>query len=76
MREVARILAVAKGKPDEHKATVTANMLYGAILFIIGVVVTVCTYAMAAPGGVYLVAFGAILGGAVQFIRGAIERSR
>ena len=46
------------------------NMLYGALWCIGGTVVTVLTYQAAAGGGRYVVAWGAIIFGAIQFFRG------
>src|SRR5579884_2844128 len=51
------------------------NMLYGALWCIGGIVVTVGTYGAAASsgGGSYVVAWGAIIFGAVQFFRGLAQ---
>jgi len=50
------------------------NMLYGALWCIGGIVVTVVTYsAAAAGGGSYVVAWGAIIFGGIQFVHGAIQ---
>lgn len=46
------------------------NMLYGALWCIGGIVVTAATYSAASDGGTYVIAWGAILFGAIQFIRG------
>src|SRR5574340_1260222 len=46
------------------------NMLYGALWCIGGIVVTVGTMAFASGGGSYIIAWGAILFGFIQFIRG------
>ena len=47
------------------------NMLYGALWCIGGTMVTLATYSAAQGGGRYLVAWGAILFGAIQFLIGA-----
>jgi hypothetical protein len=47
-------------------------MIYGALLFIGGLVVTGVSYAAASDGGTY-VAYGAVIFGVVQFIRGVLE---
>lgn len=47
----------------------TYNMLMGLAVFVIGAIITVATFA-AAPGGHFVVAYGAILVGAVQFVIG------
>jgi hypothetical protein len=49
------------------------NMIYGALWCVGGLIVTIVTYAMAAAephGGSYVVAWGAVVFGAIQFIRG------
>ncbi len=51
-------------------------MTYGALWFIGGLVVTVATYAAAIGGGTYVIAYGAIIYGIVQFIRGALEYNK
>jgi hypothetical protein len=51
------------------------NMLYGALWCIGGIVVTVLSYQAAANagGGRYVLAWGAILFGGMQFFRGMIQ---
>ncbi len=50
------------------------NMLYGALWCIGGIVVTIATYSAAASGGgTYVVAWGAIIFGGIQFIRGLFQ---
>ncbi|MEX0703780.1 MAG: hypothetical protein WD069_16905 [Planctomycetales bacterium] len=59
-----------------YQATVSAgrkNMLIGAIVCIVGIVVTVGSYSAATGGGSYVVAWGAVLFGAVQFFRGLTQ---
>lgn len=53
------------------------NMLFGALWCIGGIVVTAMTYAAAANngGGTYVVAWGAIIFGTVQFCRGLAQSS-
>lgn len=53
------------------------NMLYGALWFIGGLLVTAATFSFAqgAGGGTYVVAWGAMLGGAIQFFRGLSQSS-
>ena len=51
------------------------DMLYGALWCIGGIVVTALTYSAASEqGGTYVIAWGAILFGAIQFLRGAAAR--
>ncbi len=52
-------------------------MIFGAILFVSGMALTLGTYAVAASGwgnGTYLLAWGAIGWGAYQFLSGWTER--
>lgn len=49
------------------------NMLFGALWCIGGILVTAITYSAAAGGGTYVVAWGAILFGGVQFFRGLTQ---
>jgi len=46
------------------------DMLFGALWCGGGIVVTAATYSAASGGGSYVVAWGAILFGAIQFFRG------
>lgn len=80
------VLLVEKGLDQQSAATVVANlselkskalreagqkdMLYGALWCIGGIVVTVATMSAASGGGTYVVAWGAIVFGAIQFFRG------
>jgi len=50
------------------------NMLAGGIVCGLGLTITIVTYQLAANGGVYVVAWGAILFGGIQFVRGLMER--
>lgn len=54
------------------------NMLYGALWCIGGIVVTALSYTVASGsgGGKYVLAWGAIAFGAIQFIRGLVQASR
>jgi hypothetical protein len=52
------------------------NVLYGALWCAGGILVTVLTYSAAAEGGgTYVVAWGAILFGGIQLVRGLIQSS-
>lgn len=65
MKEVAALRAA------EGRAAGTRNMVIGGLLCAVGIIVTIVTLAAAtARGGYYVVAWGAILFGAAQFIRG------
>lgn len=52
------------------KSSGTKNALFGALWCVGGTAVTVLTYEAASGGGTYVVAWGAILFGAIQTIRG------
>ncbi len=63
--------AVAEQK---HKAG-TKNMIYGALWCVGGIIVTAVTFSIASDrGGTYVVAWGAIAFGAIQFFRGLIQK--
>ncbi|HTX89994.1 MAG TPA: SH3 domain-containing protein [Anaerolineales bacterium] len=80
-----RDLSGAEGYIDGKTKVVTAqvvtksmgkkNMVYGALWFIGGIIVTVGTYSAAAAsgGGTYFVTWGAIIFGAIQFIQGFFQ---
>jgi hypothetical protein len=46
------------------------NMFFGALWFLGGLIVTVLTFTAAQGGGRYVIAWGAVVFGAIQFIRG------
>jgi hypothetical protein len=60
---------------DIKKKKANRDMLYGALWCGGGVIVTVVTYSNASSGGggSYVIAWGAILFGAIQFIKGFIN---
>lgn len=60
------VAEIAKAKKEHGKK----DMLYGALWCIGGIVVTVATYSAASGGGTYVVAYGAIIWGAIQFFKG------
>ncbi len=62
-----------KRVPIITKAVGKKNMLYGALWFIGGIMVTLGTLAMASGGGTYIVAWGAVLFGGIQFVQGLIQ---
>jgi hypothetical protein len=50
------------------------NMAIGAIVCVVGIVITAATYSAASSGGGhYVVAWGAIIFGAVQFLKGLFQ---
>lgn len=58
---------------DAKKEKANRDMLFGALWCIGGIVVTAVTFSAASGGGTYVVAWGAILFGAVQFIKGLVN---
>ncbi len=57
------------------RATGERNMLVGALVFLLGIIVTVVTFAAAAgSGGRYIVAWGAVIFGAGLFVRGLQQK--
>lgn len=58
---------------EEEKKAGRSNMLFGALWCIGGIIVTVMTYNASSEGGTYIVAWGAMLFGAIQFIRGLAQ---
>ncbi len=55
------------------------DMMIGGLICIVGIIVTVGSYSMAASssrGGNYVVAYGAVIFGAFQFLRGLINSMR
>ena len=55
---------------DSHAAK--NQMIIGALICIVGIVVTAVTYSAATGGGRYVVAWGAIIFGGFRFIRGLV----
>ncbi len=49
------------------------DMIMGAIICFIGILITIGTASAARSGGTYVVAYGAIIVGAIQFLRGLIN---
>tara|TARA_B100000609_G_C17140062_1_gene395040 strand:- start:472 stop:840 length:369 start_codon:yes stop_codon:yes gene_type:complete len=84
-----REMLIEKGLEPEAAAIVVSNlasartqaiqgagkkdMLFGALWCVGGIVVTVGTMSTASGGGTYVVAWGAILFGGIQFVRGLIQ---
>lgn len=60
-------------RSEALRSSGTKNMIYGALWCVGGIAVTVATYNAATSGGTYVVAWGAILFGAIQFIRGFMQ---
>jgi hypothetical protein len=62
-------------KAETRKVAAQKNMFYGAFWCIGGIAVTVLTYQTAADmgGGRFIIAWGAMLVGAIQFLRGVTQ---
>lgn len=69
---IANLQAEAKQAKREAGSK---NMLYGALWCIGGTVVTLVTYSSASEGDSYIVAWGAIIFGAIQFLRGLFQKN-
>jgi len=78
--EASRIVEILQGEAEKlgrrKKQKAKNDMTYGAIWCIGGILFTAITYSAASSGGgVYFIAWGAILFGAIQFFRGLINSS-
>ncbi|MDR3094395.1 MAG: hypothetical protein LBU62_07140 [Bacteroidales bacterium] len=65
---------ILEEKKSAKKKKANKDMIAGALWCIGGTIVTVMTYSAASSGGRYMVAWGAIIFGAIQFIKGAVSR--
>ena len=77
------VAAIDSGASDEGRQALAdryaRHMIYGALWALGGILVTWWTYSAAASspgGGRYVVAYGAILYGVVDFVRGLVGWSR
>lgn len=67
----------AAGSAEEKNAAAYRNLLLGGLWAVLGVGLTIVTYANAQQlGGRFVVAYGAIIAGVVQFIRGLAQLGR
>jgi hypothetical protein len=72
---VERAAEEYKRSPEGRRAMAEKykrHMLYGILWAVGGIIVTAITYNTASPGGTYIIAWGAILFGIVDFLRGLI----
>jgi hypothetical protein len=60
---------------DLKNKAANKNMLYGGLWCIGGTIVTIATYSAAEGGGRYVVAWGAIIFGAIQFFKGVGQKA-
>jgi hypothetical protein len=61
---------------EAQKESANTDMLFGALWCIGGIIVTVGTYSAASNGGFYVIAWGAIVFGAIKFIKGLINLNK
>jgi hypothetical protein len=66
-------LAVATTSMKKEEGT--KNMMIGGLICLVGIVITAATYSSAAGGGKYVIAWGAIVFGAIRFFRGLGQAS-
>lgn len=48
-------------------------MIGGAVIALLGIGITAFSYSAAKPGGMYVVTYGLVIGGAIGFFRGLIQ---
>lgn len=61
---------------DELKQRGRKRMIFGALWFVGGLIVTATTYAAASSGGTYVITYGAIIYGIVLFIQGVLDYNK
>jgi hypothetical protein len=64
---------VFKLQKKANREVARKNMVFGAIWCIGGTLVTALTYQAASGGGHYIIAWGAIIFGGFQFLRGLVQ---
>ncbi len=64
------VTARADQKENGH-----SDMVIGGLIAVVGIVITAVTYSAASGGGRYVVAWGAIIFGAIRFFRGLSKLS-
>jgi SOS response regulatory protein OraA/RecX len=74
----AVVADVSRNRAEARRAAGKRNMTHGALWCIGGIVVTGVTYIVAASsgGGTYFIAWGAIVFGALQFLRGFVQSDK
>jgi hypothetical protein len=66
--------AAVPNAAEALRAAATKDMVVGGLWCGGGILVTALTYSAASGGGTYVVAWGAIIFGGVQFVRGLMKR--
>ena len=71
------IVQQADGLKNERRNAGKRHMITGAIFCVAGIIITAVSYSAAAEGGggTYVVTWGAIIFGGIQFFRGLIQYS-
>ena len=72
-RENEDVNIVDKLLAESNKEEALHNMIYGAIIGGFGIIITLGTYLSTLNGGVYVIAWGAILTGTYKFIKGVFN---
>ena len=73
--KVGLLLNLLQQMKEAKNSAANKNMLYGALWCIGGLIVTAVTYSNASnEGGTYVVAWGAIVFGGYQFIKGIYQK--
>ena len=68
------VISIIMQYREEKRTAGGKNMLYGALWCIGGLLVTFLTYSAASDGGTYVVAWGAVIFGVIQFFKGMFQR--
>lgn len=58
---------------EAKKSRANKDMLYGGLWFFGGLIVTIVSFSAASGGGSYVVAYGAIIFGGIQFFKGVMN---
>lgn len=72
----ALIVKTLESRAKEILAAHDKEILYGGIICLVGLVVTIWTYTSTLNGGTYFVAWGAIIFGAIRFFRGGSDKEK
>jgi hypothetical protein len=59
---------------EETNKVANKNMLYGSLWCIGGIIITALTYSAASNGGSYVITWGAIIFGGIQFFKGVGQK--
>lgn len=59
----------------DRKERGAKNMMIGGLICVVGIIITAATYSGASGGGRYVIAWGAIIFGAIRFFQGLAQSS-